>query len=181
MAGQQRGARNPSQRGDFTGNQKEVLQRQHEDAVNERRDELGLVTAGQQAIKDEGVIDLTSGQPVLEGTDKLIDTAARQPGVVEQEEVPEEGTRIGSGTSTYDVMEMPDEKPKALAQAGEVLTPDLLNSPTLVRALYDLEDITIGYGNTFTFREGYRYRVPRWVAQHLEEKNLALVLSLSPA
>lgn len=171
-----------SARGDFTGRQKEVLQKEHEDAVNERREELGLISAGKQQVKDEGVIDLTSGQPVLEGTDQLIDAAARQPGVVEPEpETPAEGTRIGSSTATIDVRELPEEKPKAAQQAGEVLTKEMSNTPTLIRSLYDIEDVTIGYGNTFTFREGYRYRVPRWVAAHLEEKGLALVLSLEPA
>lgn len=173
----QRGQKHPSQRGDFTGNQKEVLMREHEEAVNERRDELGLITAQKQAIKDEGVIDLTSGQPKLEGTDQLVDAAARQPGVVEQQEQDPDGVRIGGHQANIEVRELPDEKPQAAPGAREVLTKDQLDKPMVVRALYDLEDVTIGYGNTFTFREGYRYRVPRWVAMHLEEKGLALLLS----
>lgn len=31
---------------------------------------------------------------------------------------------------------------------------------------------TIGYGNTYNFEEGQRYRVPKHVAQHLESKGL---------
>lgn len=168
-----------SARGDFTGRTKEVLAKEHEEAVEQRREELGIVTASTKQIKDEGVIDLTSGKPVLEGTDQVIDAAAREPGVVEPEkQVAPEGERIGSGTSKLDVRELPAEKPRAAVQKGEVLTADMANTPTLIRSLYDIEDVTIGYGNTFTFREGYRYRVPRWVAGHLEEKGLALVLSL---
>jgi hypothetical protein len=176
----QRGRPGPqSARGDFTGRQKEVLQKEHEAAVDERRNELGLISAGQQQVKDEGVIDLMSGEPVLEGTDQLVDAAARQPSVVDREQENPEGERIGSSTAKYEVLEMPAEKPQAAVQKGEVLTKDMLMTPTLIRSLYDLEDVTIGYGNTFTFREGYRYKVPRWVAGHLEEKGLALVLSLS--
>lgn len=170
-----------SRPGDFTGRQKEVLAKEHEDAVNERREELGLITAGRQAVKDEGVIDLMSGEPTLEGTDELIDAAARQPAVIEREPEPQAVRLDGGGQSNIVVEELPEERPQAAVQKGEALTPELLNEPTLIRSLYDIEDVTIGYGNTFTFREGYRYKVPRWVAGHLEEKGLALVLSLNPA
>jgi hypothetical protein len=39
-----------------------------------------------------------------------------------------------------------------------------------VRINTDLEDVTIGAGNNFNFKEGGKYRVPLHVAQHLEEK-----------
>lgn len=182
MAGQQRRPGPQSGRGDFTGRQKEALQKEHEEAVDARRDELGLITAGKRAVREEGIIDLTSGQPVLEGTDELIDAAAREPGVIPRPEEPSpDGKRLGTSTTSIEVLELPAEKPQAAVQAGEVLTPDMLEKPALIRSLYDVEDVTIGYGNTFTFREGFRYKVPRWVASHLEEKGLALVLSLSPA
>lgn len=171
-----------SRPGDFTGRQKEVLQKEHEEAVNARREELGLISAGRQQVRDEGVIDLMEGEPKLEGTDELIDAAAREPEVVpSQEPVGPQGTKLhGGGQSTIDVYELPEERPQAAVAQGEALTAELMNEPTLIRSLYDIEDVTIGYGNNFTFREGYRYRVPRWVAAHLEEKGLALVLSLNP-
>lgn len=40
----------------------------------------------------------------------------------------------------------------------------------VIRINSDLEEVTIGAGNVFTFHEGERYRVPLKVAQHLEEK-----------
>lgn len=181
VATQQRRPGPQSGRGDFTGRQKEALQQEHEEAVDARRDELGLITAGKKAVRDEGIIDLTSGQPVLEGTDELIDAAAREPGVLPPtDELPPGGKRLGTGTTNIEVVELPAEKPQAAVQPGEMLTADMLEKPALIRSLYDVEDVTIGYGNTFTFREGYRYKVPRWVASHLEEKGLCLVLSLSP-
>lgn len=39
-----------------------------------------------------------------------------------------------------------------------------------VRINTNLEDVTIGAGNNYNFKEGGRYRVPLSVAQHLEEK-----------
>lgn len=194
MASQQRGKRNPSTRGDFTGNKKEALQREHEEQVSARREEIGLANANKQAVKDDGVISLMSGQPELELDDPDLTRAlaAQQAGeddtdldvevaeAVGQQPTPvEQGTRLGSGTTNIDVFELEPERPQAASPKGEVLDADRLNEPTLIRSLYDVEDVTIGYGNTFTFREGYRYRVPRWVAAHLEEKGLADVLSLS--
>lgn len=163
--------------GDFTGRQKEALQKEHEEAVEARREDLGIVNATKARVRDEGVIDLTSGEPVLEGTDELIDTAAREPSVITPDEVPEEGTRIGS-TGSVEVFELPEERPQAFLP-GEALRPEAQDEPCIIRALYDCEQVTIGYGNTYDFREGYRYKVPRWVAAHLEEKGLAIVLQAS--
>lgn len=39
-----------------------------------------------------------------------------------------------------------------------------------VRINTNLDDVTIGAGNNYNFKEGGRYRVPLHVAQHLEEK-----------
>lgn len=39
-----------------------------------------------------------------------------------------------------------------------------------IRVNMDLEDVTIGSGNNYSFKEGQRYRVPMHVAAHLEEK-----------
>lgn len=39
-----------------------------------------------------------------------------------------------------------------------------------MRVVEDLEDVTIGYGNTFTFEAGRTYKVPAFVYNHLAEK-----------
>lgn len=39
-----------------------------------------------------------------------------------------------------------------------------------IRINTDLEEVTIGAGNTYNFKEGQRYKVPAHVAAHLEEK-----------
>lgn len=220
MAGQQRGRKNPSQRGDFTGNKKEALAREHAETVEERRQEIGLVTAGQQAIKDEGVIDLMDKTPRVDFDDPdlmralaadvaskqaapqdvrgapadgptedvvqglPVDPHARVPHLTQEPVEQPQGRRLdGGGKSTIEVTELEPEKPLAAFSAGDALERDTnaLNQPCEIKVMYDLEDVTIGYGNTYTFREGYRYRVPRWVAAHLEEKQLAYVTNLTPA
>lgn len=40
----------------------------------------------------------------------------------------------------------------------------------VVRLAEDLEHVTIGVGNTFSFKAGQKYKVPKHVAQHLQEK-----------
>lgn len=193
--------RAPSKRGDFTGNMKEALQKEHEDAVEESRERMGLISAGKAAIKDEGVIDMMGSQPVLDFSDDMLTAALRERGidpelvaklqgqqvdltgepVVVAPPAPAVGKNINASTGSFTVEELPEEQPVAAAGQREVLTPELLNHPTMVRALYDLDDITVGYGNNFSMKEGYRYKLARWVAAHLEEKQLCVVLDLDPA
>jgi hypothetical protein len=186
----QRGSQPASKRGDFTGNKKAALIAEHEEEVEARREELGITADRKASIKDEGVIDLTSGKPVLEHPD-LDEDDAEKLNVVETEdgqldvaekagESAPQGTRLNSsqGASDMEIFELPEERVSASKQA---LTADNSDAPTLIKSLYDLEDVTIGYGNTFNFKQDFRYRVPRWVAAHLEEKGVAIVLSLQPA
>lgn len=206
--GKQRGPRPPSTRGDYTGNKKEALQKEHAEAVDARREELGIISSQQQTIKQDGVIDMmgekpmldlptpdlqqalseqlaalhpTQDGPIADATRLEVDTTGEPSLVPPADPVPPQGKRLGDGKTTIDVFELEPEKPRAALTAGEAIDKDRLNEPTLIRSLYDLEDVTIGYGNTFNFRADYKYRVPRWVAIHLEEKGLCDVLSLSLA
>lgn len=209
-SGSQRTRKAPSTRGDHTGRMKETLQREHEEAVEARRGEIGLISGAKAAVKQDGIIDMMGETPVLDMEsapdwqqqlaaqladkgptqdgpidDALhgqpVDTTAREPMVQQpQAPVPPQGTRIGSQDSV-EVFELPPEKPLAAVTAGQTLDKDQLNFPTEIRSLYDLEDVTIGYGNTYTFRADYKYRVPYWIAMHLQEKGLCDVLSVSAA
>lgn len=40
----------------------------------------------------------------------------------------------------------------------------------MLRVNTDLEEITIGRGNIYTFKRGHKYKVPAHVYDHLEEK-----------
>ena len=171
-----------SRPGDFTGRKKEELAAEHEESVQERRDELGLLTAGRAAVRDNGIVDLTDPErgPVLDGTDEVVDMSAREP-VGYERPVEPKGTRVGS-TGSVEVLELPEERPQAALAPGEgELNPRVLDEPVVIKMLFDAEDVTIGYNNTYTLREGYRYKLPRWQAAHLEEKGMCLVLSLDPA
>jgi hypothetical protein len=68
------------------------------------------------------------------------------------------------GETTTDVVEQPWET------VGEVPAPREADGTVVLRVNTDLEDVTIGAGNNYTFMEGQAYRVPRHVYDHLEEK-----------
>ena len=41
---------------------------------------------------------------------------------------------------------------------------------TVIRVAEDLDFVTIGVGNHYSFKAGQKYKVPKGVAQHLQEK-----------
>lgn len=191
MPGQQRGPRPASTRGDYTGNKKQALLKQHEEQVNERREELGIVSERTQSIKDEGVVNLMGDKPVLEHPEleqedaEQLDVTQTPDGKVDVTPTPqpmsEQGEKLhsSSGQGNIEVFELPEER--VTARTPQALTQENQNAPTTIKVLYDLEQVTIGQGNTYDFKAEYRYKVPRWVAAHLEEKGLCIVLSLQPA
>ncbi|GHB52414.1 hypothetical protein GCM10010331_45000 [Streptomyces xanthochromogenes] len=69
---------------------------------------------------------------------------------------------------------------EARAEVIDLTSPqdvEIVESPVIVsvsdremRVVEDLEDVTIGYGNTFSFEAGRTYKVPAFVYNHLAEK-----------
>jgi hypothetical protein len=68
-------------------------------------------------------------------------------------------------TTVVDLVDRPkpevEEKPVVVEEA-----------PREIRVNTNLTDVVIGQGNYFTFEVGVPYRVPAFVANHLEEKGL---------
>lgn len=52
----------------------------------------------------------------------------------------------------------------------EVLGVDLADDMQVIRVAEDLDFVTIGAGNHFSFKAGQKYKVAKYVAQHLQEK-----------
>ena len=44
----------------------------------------------------------------------------------------------------------------------------LANDTVVIRTISDIEDMTYGVGNMYTFKQGVKYRVPRDLADYLE-------------
>ena len=47
---------------------------------------------------------------------------------------------------------------------------DLADDTQVIRVAEDLEHVTIGAGNNYSFKAGKKYKVPKHVAAHLKEK-----------
>lgn len=45
---------------------------------------------------------------------------------------------------------------------------ELSDDSVVVRLIADIETMTFGYGNEYSFKAGVKYKVPRDLAQHLE-------------
>ncbi|WP_063728988.1 hypothetical protein [Streptomyces sp. RTd22] len=61
------------------------------------------------------------------------------------------------------------ENPKPEVEEQPVVVEE---APREIRVNANLTDVVIGQGNYFTFEVGVPYRVPAFVANHLEEKGL---------
>jgi len=42
------------------------------------------------------------------------------------------------------------------------------NDTVIIRTITDIEDMTFGVGNSYTFKQGVRYKVPRELADYLQ-------------
>jgi hypothetical protein len=69
-----------------------------------------------------------------------------------------------------DLTKSPRPEPEVTEQESDVVA---VEEPYVtIRVNTDLEQVTIGYGNNYDFEVGRNYRVPRHVAEHLEEKGV---------
>jgi hypothetical protein len=59
------------------------------------------------------------------------------------------------------------DKPIVLDEIQEVGV-SLANDKVIIRTITDIEDMTYGVGNTYTFKAGVKYSVPRELADYLE-------------
>lgn len=73
-------------------------------------------------------------------------------------------------TEVVDYSEGPSQPPTLTIDEVEVLTPDLAEEFAVIRVLDDIEDMTFGAGNLYTFKVGQKYKVSAALANHLEEK-----------
>jgi hypothetical protein len=59
------------------------------------------------------------------------------------------------------------DKPIVLDEIQEVGV-SLANDKVIIRTVTDIEEMTYGVGNTYTFKAGVKYSVPRELADYLE-------------
>lgn len=71
-------------------------------------------------------------------------------------------------TEVVDVSKNPDT-PTVLDEIESVGV-SMADDTQIVRLAEDLEHVTIGVGKHYSFKAGQKYKVPKHVAQHLQEK-----------
>ena len=72
--------------------------------------------------------------------------------------------------SVYDMTEQPSN-PTVIDEIVEVGV-EMADDTIVVRVAEDVENMTYGYGNNYQFKAGGKYKVPRPVAERLQELGL---------
>jgi hypothetical protein len=138
--------------GDFTGQAKAKLAKEHADEVAKRDGEISMMADIEAKAAENRVTDYTKGadSPVVIDDPDVVAAA---------EEMLRRQSDADSVTTIDDVHVVGDE-PGTLRQAPA----------RTIRINSTLESVTIGAGNHYTFNEGEKYTVPAHVAEHLESK-----------
>lgn len=59
-----------------------------------------------------------------------------------------------------------------IVDSVEEVEASLTENTVVIRVNEDIEDMTLGVGTLYTFKMGQKYKVPKAVADHLEEKGM---------
>lgn len=137
--------------GDFTGQAKAKLAKEHAEAVKEREGELSMMAEQEARDAENRVTDYTKGasNPVVKTDPDVVAEAERALRESQDDDV-----------ETLDEVHVLDDEAGALRD----------RPARTIRINSTLESVTIGAGNHYTFNEGEKYTVPAHVADHLEEK-----------
>lgn len=141
---------------DTTGRKSEQLKLEHAEELAAREGQISTITVEAARSKNEDIVDLD--------TNEVIKPDGSVTKLVEDDD--NEVVLIGSGPVKIEEIAA-DPQPKQTIATG--LDP---NERVVITVAVDLEDVTLGYGNTYTFKGGSKYRVARWQAEHLNERGL---------
>lgn len=164
-------AKNP---GDFTGHQKAKLAQQHAEEQQKRAGEMAMITAEQSRKGSREVIDYTNVKQPAPAPDPGPVDYTEGAAAPEDDSDPTIDAIVAQTHDDDDPHEMPQAPRPAAAQPVQ---PTIVKRDSvLIRARYDLENVTIGQGNHYNFEAETRYRVPANVAEHLAERSLVDIL-----
>ena len=165
--------------GDFTGKQKARLQKEVAEKQQEEAKRLSMITAEENQAKSNEVIDYTNQKktrlkPTGPGTQQDPDPVDYSEGGDQRDLTTATGGAQDPAPEpvTDEVIDTTRE-PEAVAPQPVTVQP----TSVLVRARYDLPQVTIGHGNHYDFEAGRRYRIPYDAAVQLSERDLVDVLS----
>lgn len=118
------------------------------DLTGRKKAELAKKHADEQAAKAEQVA-LATAEAKREFSDEVEEAVTKESQVVEPVDEP-----VSVGDVEQTDVDVEDPKMKKVE----------------FRVNADLEDVTIGYGHTYTFLQGKKISAPQYIYDHLEEK-----------
>jgi len=168
------------QRGDFTGTERQRLTEEKAAELAERQKEIGLVNQVDLVTEEEGIWDPATGAVVEMSPEAQARIEALSEPVTVEDDPILDPTVIAQG---YDPMK--DLRPTEIQQQQKPVAPNALEVQDLgpepvtvesewrvIRVNTDVEEMTYGIGNTYTFLRGRRYRVPLHLYQWLESRGV---------
>lgn len=189
--------------GDATGMENERLRKENDAALREAATRTTLVNPPPVVESTDVVVDYTDGGDSHTGADQSVRLISMDEAVADGEtkvssyDIPEEDIDLdalpdGKTDVLPEIVEGRTEEPQPAsgerrdsqqqvrrqgAQAAAVEqreAPKVEQAHRVMRVNTDLEDITIGKDNHYTFRVGVPYKVPAYVYEHLTEKGYVL-------
>lgn len=168
------------QRGDFTGQQRQRLTEEKAKELADRQKEIGLVNQVDIVVEEEGVFDPISGEmvelsseaqtrieglqePVVVDDDPILDPTAPPPVYDPMKDLREVQTQQATKTVVPNKLEVQDLGPEPITVQDEW---------RVIRVNSDIDEMTYGAGNVYTFQRGRRYRVPRDLYDWLESRGV---------
>jgi hypothetical protein len=168
----QRGEQAPP--GDFTAMEKARLEDANAEELAEAEARMALVSKRNAEAAEQGVFDPQT-QSVVEGPELLDDDDEEieldPSGVVPADAARIDGPLSPSGENR--AQQVIQRQQSRSGQSVELLEDeeDPIEQETRIgRVTMDLENVTFGQGNTFTFKRGLRYRMPRALYDHLDSR-----------
>jgi hypothetical protein len=169
-----------TQRGDFTGQERERLTDEKAAELAERQQEIGLVNQVDLVREQEGIWDPSTGQmmelspdaeaairdmeePVTVDTDPILDPSVPVPGYDPMKDLQTVGVQQQARAIASNPLEVQDLGPEPMVVETEW---------KVIRVNTDIEEMTYGVGTSYTFLRGRRYRVPHHLYQWLESRGV---------
>jgi len=153
--------------GDLTARTKADLTAKHVDEQEAASRRMALIDA-QAKVQRDDVLDLEPNAPKADEAPPVKEAV---PTDVDLDTPQDLRANESDAPANQDLPQSPHWPPHA---SNEVEAVDVeVEEPKVVfRVNETIEGVTIGYGNNYDFIEGQRYRAPKTVYDHLEEKGL---------
>jgi hypothetical protein len=158
-------ARARARHGDLTARTKADLVAKHANEQEQAQRRMAMIDA-QAAVRKDEVVDLTPNPPHED------DLPPVKPALPQEEPVQEVGGVEEATPVEPQAQTGHSHGPHVHAEVDQTTDVEVEERKVVIRVNEDCPAVTIGYGKTYDFVEGQRYRVPLHVYEHLEEKGL---------